>query len=500
MKNTRSVTDPNRHFHTDHLKADIKGRSVRGGAVTMVAQICKFILQMGSTIVLARLLTPQDYGLVGMVTAVTGFIGSLKDMGLSMATVQRAEINHRQVSTLLWVNVALSLALAVVTAALAPVIAWFYGEPRLSLMTLVLASGYIFGGLSVQHQALLNRQMRFTSLAIIDITSMLSGIAIAIVLAWYETGVWALIFMQLATGITYTIGVWWICSWRPGPPVRYSGIRSMLAFGGNLTGFNLINYLARNLDNVLIGRYWGAQQLGLYAKAYQLLLLPLQQINAPITAVAIPGLSRLRQDPQTFARYYLKALSFIAFLTMPVGILLLVISEEIVALILGSQWHEAAVIFRLLGLSALVQPICNTTGWLHISAGRTDRMLKWGIFAASFIVMSFFIGLPHGASGVALCYAVVQLLLAWPCLYYATRGTSITVRNLLDAVKQPFLASLVAGTASLGVKIAIGSILPILTTALICFIVMTLVYFIVMFYVFNTKAFYQAVISEFKQR
>lgn len=206
LRNIPSTTDSNQHFHTDHLKADIKGRSVRGGAVTMVAQICKFILQMGSTIVLARLLTPQDYGLVGMVTAVTGFIAALKDMGLSMATVQKAEINHSQVSTLFWVNVALSLFLAVVTAALAPFIAEFYDEPRLSLITLVLASGYIFGGLSVQHQALLNRQMRFTSLAIIDITSMLLGIATAIVLGWYQTGVWALVFMQLATGVVYTVG------------------------------------------------------------------------------------------------------------------------------------------------------------------------------------------------------------------------------------------------------------------------------------------------------
>ena len=297
----------NNFFDTEYLKADLKGRSVRGGAVTMAGQGVRFFLQMGSTVVLARLLTPQDFGLIAMVTAVTGFVMMFKDMGLSMATVQRAEVNHAQISTLFWINVTLSLGVMLVTAALAPAIAWFYGEPRLTWITLALAGAFIFGGLTIQHQALLRRNMRFGTLALIGIISMVMGIVAAIIAAWYGAGYWALVIMQLAGAITGAIAVWVVCGWRPGLPVRRSGVREMLAFGGNLTGFNVINYFARNADNLLIGKFWGSGPLGLYSKAYGLLMLPLRQINAPLSAVAIPALSRLKDEPERYRNYYIKA-------------------------------------------------------------------------------------------------------------------------------------------------------------------------------------------------
>lgn len=267
LKNNEPAADPAEHFRIDHLKADLKGQSIRGGAITIGAQACKFVLQLGVNVVVTRLLTPQDYGLLAMVNSVTGIVHLFKDLGLSTATVQKAEINHGQISTLFWVNMALSATGALLTAAIAPVIAWFYGEPRLIGITLVLSLAIFLSGLTVQHSALLTRQMRFAALAIADITSILVAITTAIVLALYGAGYWALVLMQLALMITYVVAVWVMCSWRPGPPVRHSGVRSMLAFGGNVTGFSFLHYLAQNLDNVLIGRYAGAQQLGVYAKA-----------------------------------------------------------------------------------------------------------------------------------------------------------------------------------------------------------------------------------------
>jgi O-antigen/teichoic acid export membrane protein len=223
--------------------------------------------------VLARLLTLQDFGLISMVTAFTGLASLFRDMGLSMATVQRPHIDHAQVSTLFWVNVAISVVITSITAMLGPLIAWFYGEPRLKWITIVSAVAFIFGGLTVQHQALLRRQMRFTALAIIDVGSMLAGIIVAITSSLYGAGYWALVLNQLVVGITTAMGVWLLCDWRPGLPVGHSGVRSMLAFGGNLTGANVLNYFVRNFDNILIGWYWGAQQLGLYTRAYQLLVI-----------------------------------------------------------------------------------------------------------------------------------------------------------------------------------------------------------------------------------
>lgn len=499
IKNSR-LADPNQYFCTEHLKTDLKGRSVRGGAVTMITQAGKFILNMGSTVILARLLTPQDYGLIGMVTAVTGLVALFNDMGLSTATIQRAEINHNQVSTLFWVNVVLSASIMLLTAAVAPAIAWFYNEPRLTWITLTLAITFIFAGLAVQHQALLTRQMRFTTLAVVEIISVLCGITTAIISAWYGAGYWALVLMQLAIAISSTVGIWSVCGWRPGSPVRNSGVRSLLAFGGNLTGFSVLNYFSRNLDNILIGRVWGAGSLGLYSKAYGLMMLPLQQINNPITAVAVPGLSRLHSEPQQFRNHYLKALSLITASTMPVVLLMIILSEEIIKLLLGSRWGEAAVIFQYLGISAFFQPITNTSGWLYISTGRTDRMFKWGIFSSAFLVASFFVGLPYGVRGVALSYSIAKLLQTVPCMYYATRDTSITLLDLVDAVKPSFLASVIAGAIAFGIQFVIAHSLPVSVTAIISLFVMVSIYSFIMFYLFGAKELYSSVLQQFKRR
>lgn len=498
QKKNSSSSDFDRHFRTDHLNVDLRRRSIRGGAVTLATQACIFLLNLGSTLVLARILTPSDFGLIGMVIAVTGFVALFKDLGLSVATIQREEINHEQISTLFWINVALSCAILIVTAALAPAIAWFYSEPRLSSITLVLAGTFIFGGLTVQHQALLRRQMRFTHLAAIEITAMVVGITTAILSALQGAGYWSLVLMQLAREIATSIGVWIMCSWRPGFSIRYSGVRSMLTFGGNLTGFNVINYLARNLDNVLIGRYLGSGQLGLYSKSYQLLLLPLTQINHPISSVVIPSLSRLQKDLQRFRRYYLNALSAVTSLTIPIAILVIVLSEEIVQIVLGPQWHEATLILRLLAISALVQPICNTAGWLYISTGRTLTMFKWGLFASTIIGISFIIGLPYGAPGVALCYSIAILLLSWPCMHYAIRGTPTSMIDILYSIKKPFLASLLAGCACFLTKRIIEPIIPLWISAMICLVMMVSIYSIVLFYLFDTKGFYFSILKEIK--
>ncbi len=309
-KSTKNkLPDLNKQFFcTDHLKTELKQRSVRGGAVTLVAQAIKFVLRMGSTVVLARLLSPEDYGLIGMATVVIGFVQLFKDLGLSAATVQKSEINHQQVSTLFWINLIISFAIALLVIALAPLVARFYDEPLLRGITMALAITFIFGGLTVQHQALLQRQMRFAALAKIEIISMLVGVIVAVASAWYGLGYWALVHMQIATVITNAIAVWLSCSWRPGLPSQDSAIKSMLAFGGNLTGFRLVNYFSRNLDNLLIGRYWGSQQLGLYAKAYQLVLLPIEQINSPVNSVALPTLSSLQSEPEKYSKYYYKAI------------------------------------------------------------------------------------------------------------------------------------------------------------------------------------------------
>ena len=427
---------PNR-FDTTHLQADLKGHTVRGGVKTFGAQGFSFFLNVASVAVLARLLTPYDFGLVAMVTAVTGLLAMFKDAGLSMATVQQDTVTHEQVSTLFWVNVGLSLALMLVVAALSPWIAAFYHEPKLQPITLAIAGMFIFDGLAVQHQALLRRQMRFGVLAKIQIFSSVLGIAAAIAAALSGMGYWALI-VQIAvaqsTGAAFT---WGYARWLPGRPQRGVGSLAMLKFGGYLTGFNFVNYFARNADNVLIGNAWGSSALGLYTKAYSLLLMPLQQINGPITAVAIPALSRLQNDPEQFREFFIKVLSIICFVTFPVIAWMIVCRREIILLFLGSQWEGAIPIFAVLALSAFFQPIGNISGVLYISLGRTKRMFKWGLMGCSWLVLSFFIGLPYGAIGVATAYSIAMALMIFPLIWYAIQGTVIRFSDFYKAIKIP---------------------------------------------------------------
>jgi PST family polysaccharide transporter len=445
--------DKSHHFRTDHLNADLGRHTARSGAVTIASQGFKFLISMAATVVLARLLSPRDYGLIGMVAVVTGFISIFKDMGLSLATIQQEEINQQQISTLFWINVSLSVGVMLLTAAIGPLVAWFYGEPNLTLITVGLAAGFLFGGLTVQHEALLKRQMRFRALVTIEIVSVMVGLIVGITLAWRGAGYWSLVANQLVQGLTYAIGVWIISGWRPGRPMRYSGVRSMLAIGGNLTGFHVVNYFARNLDNMLIGRFWGSASLGLYAKAYQLLLLPIDQINAPIAAVAVPALSRLTHSPERYRKAYLRILEKIAIVTMPGMAFMIATSDWIVRLVLGPKWMSVSPIFALLGIAGLVQPILNTAGWLYITQGRTRQMFHFGLIASTIIILSIVAGLPWGPTGVALAYSTTFVLVVTPLVFhYAGREGPVSSSDVYRTVAPFACASLFSLLVSLAFR------------------------------------------------
>jgi len=439
-----------RYFRTEHLKADLKGRSVRGGALTLSVQGCKFVLQMASTFALARLVTPEDFGLVGMVATIMGFVRIFKDLGLSKATIQRAEINHRQVSTLFWINIVFSCGIALLSIAIAPIIALIYKRPELTWIAIVLSSGFIFAGLTVQHQALLNRQMRFISLACIEIAALVSGILTGILMAWQGCpywGIekyWSLVAMQLAIGIITMFGVWIASGWRPGPPVRGSGIRSMLAFGGYLTGFRVLNYFTRTLDDILIGFYFGPAQLGFYNKAYKLLLLPIGQINIPITNVAIPALSRLQNEPDRYRAYYRKGMLLIVSFGMPLVAFLFVDADQAVRLLLGEQWLEAIPIFRWLAPAAFIGTFNMAAGWVYNSLGHTNRLFQWNVLASTVTAAGFIIGLRWGTTGVAAAFSITTVVLRYPSILYCFRSTFMTVGDLLGALWRPAVASIVA--------------------------------------------------------
>lgn len=431
------------YFSDESIASDLKNKTVRSGMATMTAQAVQVGIQLAALSILARLLDPADFGLVYMVTVFTQFAAMFVDVGLSMATVQRQKITHEQVSNLFWLALASGGLIAAVVAALSPAIVWVYDEPRLLAITLTLCPSFVFAALTLQPQALLRRAMRFNVIATVQVLSVLLGNTVAIAWAWWRRDYWALVLAPVAVAFIRMSGTWLACGWHPGRPRRGTGVWQMLAFGGHLTGFNLTNYFSRNADNMLIGWYWGETLLGLYAQAYKLLLLPLQQVIGPLTAVTVGALSRSINDPPRYRRAYGNILESLLLLTTPAMAFALAARELCIELLLGRQWMGSVPIFAWLGVAALVQPFYSSLGWLLISQGRVKSMFKWSIFASIVSVVAFSIGLPWGPVYVAAAYVIANITIHMPTLVFlATKEGPVRARDLVPYVRLPALLGL----------------------------------------------------------
>lgn len=408
--------DEDARFKTDHLQADMGSRSVRGGALAIGTQGANFLLNFGATMVLARLIAPAEYGLVFMAVSVTGFMGLVKEFGLHKAAIQKAHLDHRLASTLFWLNVAAGLGTTLLTAAIAPLITWFYGERRLTMIAVITGCSYLIDSFGLQHDALLRRQMRFGRHAVTEIVATVAGLAAAIAFALAGFGYWALVLRQMTTSLVKMLGVWLAAGWVPGPPVRRTGARALLKSGGEMTGESLLNYLERNLDNVLIGWRWGSAELGAYGRVYYLLIMPVRQIIWPLESVALSLLSRLLDAPERYRSTFLRMLEKIAMLTMPGAVLAVAMPDWIVGVFLGPKWADAGPILAWLAVAALTEPVLSSTNWLFTSQGRTRELLHAGLASASLTIGAVVAGLPFHATGVAAAIALSSVLLRTPML------------------------------------------------------------------------------------
>lgn len=493
IHNTIAARNVFESIPTDSLKR----RTVRGGAVTAAAQAACFILQMGSTMVLARLLTPSDYGLMAMVMVLTSALNVFRDGGLSAGTVQKAFVTHEQVSTLLWINIGLGCLLGLVTVVAAPVMARVFQEPKLLPITLVLATTFPLSALTIQHEALLNRQMRFTALATVESLAFAVGIVVGIVMGINGFGYWALVGMTVAMTLAKVIALALTVRWVPGLPQPRCGIGSMLRFGGYLTGSKLMVYLFRNADNALIGWWWGAGPLGLYSKAYSILMLPINQINAPMSGVAVPALSRVQNDSERVRRVFLGGYAVLASIILPTILFLTIFTDEVILVILGQQWRPSISLFRLLAPAALVGALAlNPLSWLFIATGRPDRQFRFGILWSGVLVAAFAFGVRFGPAGVAAGYSIISACLAVPLCIYAFRGTSIRLGDLASTLKAPTIAALVAALAGLSLALAIPHSVPALVRALTGGGIMLAIYLAILLVVMRQWSFYRELVTQ----
>jgi PST family polysaccharide transporter len=445
---------------------DLKQRTIRGGLARLCAQGANFFIRLCSLMVLARLLGPKDFGLVGMVTAFTGILTLFRDFGLSSAAIQRTHVTDEQISTLFWINIFVGMLLGLLAVAGAPIIAAFYHEPRLVGVTAVLALGFVFNAAGVQHSVLLQRQMRFTALAVINTVGLIAGTAIGIGGARAGYGYWALVGMTVTIPLISTVGFWLTTAWVPGMPHRQTGIRSMLRFGGTVTLNGLVSYLANNVEKVLLGRFWGVDALGIYGRAYQLVNIPTDNLNFAAGEVAFSALSRLQDDPIRLKRYFLTGYSVVLALTLPMTIACALFADDVILVVLGPKWSAAVPLFRLLAPTILVFAIVNPLFWLLSSLGLVERSLKMGLVIAPLMILSYVVALPYGPRGVAFAYSTVMMLWVLPAIAWTVHGTVISVRDMLLTVSRPLASSLVAGTFAFGVQRCCVQLSPLLRLTL----------------------------------
>lgn len=445
--------------YTLSTTAGLGGTAARGGAVTVAGQLARIILQMASVVVLARLLDPADYGLTVMVMAVIGIGEVFRDFGLANAAIQARVVSRRERDNLFWANTGLGLIASVVAAGLGPLLALIYDDPRVPLVTAVLASTFVLNGLSTQFRSDLARRLRFRALVVADVGSVAAALVIAIVVAALGGAYWAIVAQQVSFAFLGLIAVAVMARWVPGPPHRETSIRPFVRYGWRLLVAQLMTYVGGNADSLVVGLRAGPTALGLYDRAFQLLMLPLNRLSVPISRVAVPVLSRLQDDEQRYNAFLLRGQTIFLAILVPVFMFAATAATPLVDVLLGAQWQESAVLFQLLAATGLAKSATNSSYWVALSKGHTDLAMKFSLFSTPVMLVAIVVGSINGVQGVAVAVAVTSVLL-WPAnLTWYGRRTSMPAwpmflngARMMGAFAMPGLATLLFVGATPGLS------------------------------------------------
>ena len=409
---------------------NLAGAAARGVFFTLAAQGLKIVIQILSVVVLSRLLSPTDYGLLAIVLVVVAFGEIFRDFGLTSASVQAAALTRGQRDNLFWINTAIGLVLSILMLAFSGVIAAVAQEPALAPISQALAVVFLLNGLATQYRATLMRELRFRALASIDVGAAALALAVGVWAAAAGWEYWALVAQQLALGMTALIGVVAVSRWIPRMPSRRDPVRDIVNFGWNLVGTNLVTYFGSQTDTIIVGLRFGIEPLGLYNRAYQLVMTPLGQIRSPLTTVALPVLSRIQSDPQRFAKYIVAGQLGLGYgLGLPLA-LAFGLSEDVVAVYLGPQWGEAAPIVSLFAIAGILQTLSYVGYWIYLSRGLGSQLFRYTLVTTAIKITCIVVGSTFGFVGVAAGFAVAPMI-SWPLsLFWLSRLTPTPVRAL----------------------------------------------------------------------
>jgi PST family polysaccharide transporter len=434
---------------TEAVSGDLKRKSVLGALTTGAGSALDFAIRLASTLILARLLVPEHFGLVAMVTAVTRMAERFATLGLSTATVQASKITQGQCSNLFWINAGAGLLFAAMVVLLSPQIANFYDDARLQTIAIAISLNFVWTGLTAQHIALLRRQMKLPQIAANRLVATFLSVCLAIALALGGFGYWALVWKEVIQAFLIAAGSWILCPWVPGLPSRRVRMGRLLTFGRDMTLTQLLLAVSAQLDSLLIGRFGGAVALGLFRQAHNLMMAPIERLRAPIYSVSQPGLSILQREPARYRRYYQRILFVVSLATVPLGVFTTIYAHEIVLVALGEQWLGAVVFLRIFGVAAAIQPALGTTGIVMITCGKSGRYFWVSLVYNVVLLIVMVTGIQWGAVGIAAARVTTLILLMPWALYYSFAGTPVPVVDFVRSVSRPFAASFAMGATLL---------------------------------------------------
>ncbi|MDX1392788.1 MAG: lipopolysaccharide biosynthesis protein [Gemmatimonadota bacterium] len=429
---------------TADLLDDLGRRSIRSGAVRVGAQAVQVVLAVAGGAILARILTPGDFGVFAMALSVIGFIMWVRDFGLPLAATQRESLDHGQASALFRISLALSALMALLVLVTAPAVADFYDEPRLVGVLAVMAAATLVGGISIVPEGVLIRGMRFAPLATVEVAAAVASLVAGLSVALLGGGYWALVAQHAALVSMRSIGITLSARWRPSLRVDGASVRAargMLRYGGQLTLTRVLQYFALNTDRIVLGYYYGSQTLGLYDNSYRWSRYPVRQVFGPLRNVIVSALSRLQRHDRRFRAAFARSGVPVFTVSVPALAYMAVDTPTVILAVLGEQWTEAVPMFRFLTLSALAAAVRGSLNWAYLSEGRTRHQLGWELVSAPIMIGAIFIGLRVGPLGVAIAHAAASWLLIPPGVWYCTRDSRLRVGDLVSAWWRPFVAA-----------------------------------------------------------
>ena len=463
------------YFEEHQESGDLGRRALRGGLVSVAMQYGNGALQILAQIVLARLLTPADFGLVAIITVLTSFAPLLIDFGLGDATTQRRKITPGQISSLFWLATGIGLGVAVLVAACSPMIAAIYHDARLEPIALCTAITFVLWGVSNQHLALLRRTMQFGRIARIQLLGTLAGVVIAIVLAIGGFGYWALVARPIARAFSVAVGAWRGCRWRPGLPAVDDEVKSMARFGLQVVGFSVTTSVAKAVDRMALGLFYRPAVVGYYQNAMTLYQYSISLSLDQVHTVGSAALSKLQSNPAALRQRYEAALSTLAFFVMPAAAILSVTGEDVTVVLFGEKWRTAGMLLRVIALLGIPEVVERSQGWIHLAIGTADRWRNWGFVSLVVQIAAVLAGLSYGATGVAVACVMASALVALPAVNYAGRPIGIGSAVVIRAVGPQLIGAISAAAGGTWLQIAVlahsSSLLRIAVSMIICAVI-----------------------------